>query len=90
MDNNMPDEIKEILRKKIIEDTVKEVTENFMAHLVFSYWWIAQIIMLLLKVTKVLTCSWLIVMFPTLAFGTTLTLCMGIGILLTVRRISKL
>ena len=90
MENKTPEELKEILKKKIIESTAKEVTDSFIVTAVFSYWWLAQIVMVLLKITKVLTCSWTIIWLPLWSFLVTLGLCMIIGILLCAKRISEL
>jgi len=85
----MNEKVKEIVRKKIMDETIKEVTGCLPAKFVFAYWWIAQIIMLALKLTKVLTCSWSIIWLPLWSFLTAITLCFIIGLVISVQRILK-
>lgn len=89
MENKTPEEIRELLRKQIIEETAKEVSDTPIVEFIFSYWWIAQIAMIILKVIKVLSCPWRIIWFPLWAFLTTLVLGMVIGICLCIKRVSE-
>ena len=89
MEDKTPEEIRELLRKQIIEDTAKEVTDTPIVEFIFSYWWLAQIAMIILKVIKVLSCPWRIIWLPLWAFLATLVLCMVIGVCLCAKRVSE-